>query len=523
MKRAFSIAAALLISFAVCGGTRADTLGKYLNDGSNVAWFIQISDTHIDSTGLVGWYPDALPWVLGECIDVVNPQFVINTGDLTDHTCGSLGNYLGKPCDEEWQEYRKILDDHGMTPDLYFDIPGNHDAYGEGTLDHYLAYSMQGKDTGTTQQSWRIDFAQQSLHFFSVATPGNDGAQWPVDNTEFTTAEIDEARGFLVANADAEFQMAFGHHDFTSAKKAADMQALFAQYNVNYYSHGHVHDLKITMDADNILRYRINTLGQSQRQNVAIWAVDNLAVTVNIYDAQSSWPKVVITAPADKEIDWNGVVVNPHIPAVPKSCTAAPVRALVFDPQTVMSAGFVIDSGAPTAMTPRKSNPFQWRGSFDATQLTAGKHTVTVSVTASGTATSTNEFYVEDGTCDLGPEDPDVAPTDGGTPDTGNTDAATADAGPPDAGASDGNIGPDDTGAGGDGGAVGDDAAAEDTGAAGDDGGAAQDDAGAKDAGTSKSDAGTPGNHDAGPIMKSDAGSDNAAEVAGCSCATVAP
>jgi hypothetical protein len=257
-----------------------------------------------------------------------------------------------------------------MVPDFYFDVPGNHDAYGEAALTHYLNFSVQGKDTGTTQQSWRVDFPQQSLHFFSVATPANDGMQWPFDNVEFSQAELDEVKGFLQANGDAEFQMGFGHHDYLNAKKAADMEALFTQHHVSYYSHGHSHDLKITMDGgDKILRYRIDALGQSKGSNVAIWAVDNYAVTVDVRDARAAWPRVIVTAPADAEVDWGNKVTNPHNPPVPKGCTAAPVRALVFDPQSVLGVTFAIDNGAQTAMAPRKSNPFQWRGEFDATGL----------------------------------------------------------------------------------------------------------------------------------------------------------
>jgi len=524
---------ALVLALAVPSVAPAQTLGKYLSDGSNVVWFIQITDTHINSTGLVGWYPDSLPWALGECTQNVNPSFIVVTGDLTDHTCGSLGSYLGAPCDEEWEEYRQILDDHGMTPDLYFDVPGNHDSYGEGALTHYLKYSMQGADTGTTQQSWRVDFPQQSLHFFSVATPGNDGAQWPFDNVEFTSAEIDEVKAFLQTNSDAGFQMGFGHHDYKGAKKASEMDGLFQQYKVTYYSHGHNHDLKLTTEGDNVLRFRIDALGQSKGDNLAIWAVDNLAATVNIFDARSGWPKVVVTAPADQEIDWGGKVRNPHNVPVPKSCAAAPVRALVFDPQSVLSVSFSIDNGNAVAMAPRQSNPFQWRGTFDATGLPVGKHTVTVETTASGNASATNEFFVEDAPCDLGPEDPDVPPTDGGTPDGGTGDdggpangdgGPTTDDGGPDAAAVDGGTIDDgaadgaetDTGVGEDATVVSDDATvAEDAGNGGDNL------AGPGDSGSAKNDAGPAPGTDVGWLSKPDEGETGESAEGGCSCTAV--
>ncbi|MBI5528676.1 MAG: metallophosphoesterase [Deltaproteobacteria bacterium] len=520
MKKAALFPVVLVLSFP--SSATAQTLGKYTNDGSNVVWFIQTSDTHINSTGLVGWYPDSLPWALGECAQNVNPLFIVVTGDLTDHTCGSLGSYLGAPCDEEWEEYRQILDDHGMTPDFYFDVPGNHDAYGEGALSHYLKYSVQGADTNSTQQSWRVDFPQQSLHFFSVATPGNDGAQWPFDNVEFTSGEIDEVNAFLQANSDAEFQMGFGHHDYKNAKKASDMDGLFQQYKVNYYSHGHNHDLKLTVENDNVLRFRIDALGQSKGDNLAIWALDNLAATVNIFDARSGWPKVVITAPADQEIDWGGKVRNPHNAPVPKSCTEAPVRALVFDPQSVLSASFSVDNGNAVPMTPRQSNPFQWRGKFDATALSVGKHTVTVETTASASASATNEFFVEDVACDLGPEDPDVPPTDGGTSDAaGQSDGGTMDAGAmEDGGTTDEGTQDDGTTDAG----VADDAivVAEDAATAEDEGSVDDGSVGPGDSGPAKDDAGAHSGADVGWLEKPDEGAaGQAGAEAGCSCAAV--
>lgn len=84
-----------------------------------------ISDIHVGTSGSQD--TDHLAWAVGPAQQVVNPAFIVATGDLTDSTNGGIipnGPYLA-----EWQAYRQILDAAGMTSAFYYDIPGNHDHY----------------------------------------------------------------------------------------------------------------------------------------------------------------------------------------------------------------------------------------------------------------------------------------------------------------------------------------------------------------------------------------------------------
>jgi hypothetical protein len=463
-------------------------LGKYLMDGSSTVWFIQITDTHFTSDFLK-YYPENNEWALGEAAAAVNPNFVVVTGDLTDSTNPFYGS---GPHLVEWQAYRKAATDHGMTPDLFFDVPGNHDSYGDKTLSYYLQHSIQGAATGSTQQAWRIDLPGGALLFFSVATPANDGYQWPSDNKTFTTAELAEVDGFLHDSDDAEFKMCFGHHDYNGVGNASSLLYHFTQHGVTYYAHGHEHDLGVRIGTDEVVRFRMDSLGQSAGSNFTIWAVDNFCATAKVFNARSAWPLAIITAPADSKIQGSN---NPHIPVVPRKCAQAPVRALAFGPGGVTSVSFRIDNGGWTAMEQRVSNTYQWRGLFNPGALGPGEHTVTVRVAAGGSRDVSNTFVVDQNVaCDLGPEDPDGP--DGGTPDAGfdaGFDGGTVvDAGPADAGHDAGldggtavDAGPADAGfdAGADGGAAADSGSGPDSGVVVEDGGAtidaAEDDAGA--------------------------------------------
>ena len=52
---------------------------------------------------------------------VITPQFIVNTGDLTDCTNGGI--IPNGPYQAEWDTYRQILESAGITPDFYYDMP----------------------------------------------------------------------------------------------------------------------------------------------------------------------------------------------------------------------------------------------------------------------------------------------------------------------------------------------------------------------------------------------------------------
>ena len=109
---------------------------------------------------------------------VITPQFIVNTGDLTDSTNGGI--IPNGPYPEEWNAYRQILEDAGWTPSFYCDLPGNHDAYNDENFAYYRASSIQGRATGATQSSWVKIFPHGRYHFLGVCTPGNDGKPYGI-------------------------------------------------------------------------------------------------------------------------------------------------------------------------------------------------------------------------------------------------------------------------------------------------------------------------------------------------------
>ncbi len=382
------------------------TLARYVSDGSQVFWFIQISDSHID-TVLPG-EEDRLRWAVTEAVEVIEPAFVVNTGDLTDSTQGII--YGVGPVEAEWQKYRGILDEGGMEAEFYWDLPGNHDAWGDGELTFYLRWSVAGSAFERTQHSWTLDLPFGLYHFFSVATCSNDGRQWPFDGTELTDWEIEEAGAALEANAAASLQLVFGHHDYLKTDGGEGLSALLIENGVGHYFHGHEHELGTRIEDDGVVRQRVESLGQGWRDHLALWAVDADTVSRGIADAGDDWPLVVITAPASSRYGRRNELVEPYVPPVPATCAEAPVRALVFDPAPVRRAYYRWDEGEWHDLVRRNDVPAQWRGTFDASALAPGLHVIEVRAEGSAEQGAVAHVEVVEAPCDLGEPDPDPGP-----------------------------------------------------------------------------------------------------------------
>ena len=405
-SRRAGLAAAVLLLAAGAAEASDAGLARYVSDGSSVFWFIQITDTHID-TVLPG-EDEKLYWAVSEGVEVVGPAFVVNTGDLTDGTDGII--YGTSPHEAEWLKYGQILEQAGMTADFYYDLPGNHDAYGDGELEAYRRWSVQGRAHDTTQPSWTLDLPFGLYHFFAVATPANDGLQWPFDNNELTDSELAEAGAAFADHGAASLQLVFGHHDYRDTRRGDELSALLSQHGIGHYFHGHEHSLGERLDGDGVLRSRVDSLGQADHDNLVVWAVDADALSRGSTDARDPWPLVVITAPVDAHHDSDHALAAPLSPPVPGGCADAPLRALVFDVERPEEVRARVDGGAWTALQQRRDVPAQWRGAFDATGLGAGMHAIEVEARGSRARSAVSYVEVADGPCDLGDADEDPGP-----------------------------------------------------------------------------------------------------------------
>jgi hypothetical protein len=408
---AFITAAAYCIAAATAGASDP-SLARYTDDPTNVFWFVQITDTYINTVYHEG-EEMKMEWALRTGVDVVDPWFVVNTGNLTD---ASNGIIIGAGQQEdEWREYRNIAEGAGMTAEFYFDMPGNHDAYRDGGLEYYLNWSIQGFARHITQPHWRIELPFGSYHFVGIATPDN-GLVDPLGSPEITDGEYNELLAALDAHADTNLTMALGHHEYEAADGGERVDELLASYGVPCYLHGHEHDHRAKVSTHGVVVQRIDSLGKSDDHNFCVHAVDADCFSHTCVSADEPWPLAVITAPVDTRLDDDDDVNNPYAPSVPVTCTEAPIRILAFDSELVSTVSYFWDNAEAGPLAQSEDIPPQWKGTFDATSFVPGVHTLSVEVIG---GTRTRDFEIQvlfaDRPCDVTPppaeeEAPEPAP-----------------------------------------------------------------------------------------------------------------
>lgn len=103
-------------------------------------WFVQVTDTHLNDNTQEG----KLRWLLNTGVDVINPKIAVVTGDLTNGT-GLLGPIYFTQQEDEWLKYGSVTINQNGSTSTYFDVPGNHDRYGDPGWSYYRTYSVLGK------------------------------------------------------------------------------------------------------------------------------------------------------------------------------------------------------------------------------------------------------------------------------------------------------------------------------------------------------------------------------------------
>ena len=366
--------------------------------GNEIFWFIHASDLHI---GMSGSNDTArLQWLVTTARNLIQPSFIVATGDLTDSTNGNWLGVPNGPYQAEWDQYKAIVDGAGAGPAFFYDIPGNHDAYSDATFAYYRANSVQGRATKGTQVSWTRDFGYGKYHFLGVNSAGNDGRAFSLTTPFGDYAGLDgEELTFigdqLYAHAGARLTFVFGHHPVTDTGQLDDTWLFYGQrdfiealdaYRASAYNYGHTHDTSQSLFTGNsytgsmsnggIHYNNVASLGKSSSLNYTLVAVDSDGVS-SVTRTVNSWPVVLITAPVDKYV---GSAVNPYAYTVPAS-SANFVRALVFDTGTITQVRFRVDSGATWYPMTRTAGSPVWQGAWNASALAAGNHTIEVQAT----------------------------------------------------------------------------------------------------------------------------------------------
>jgi hypothetical protein len=379
----------------------------YSSDTDKVLWFIHASDIHMGTSGSTD--STNLGWLVSQAKNVINPSFIVVTGDLTDSTNGNFLGYPNGPYQTEWDQYKNILSSNGVDASFYFDIPGNHDAYNDQHFDYYLANSIQGRATGRTQVSWIRTGPWGTYHFLGINSADNTGAAfslfWPYgDNAGLDSTELTFINTELSANAGASLTLVFGHHPLAPTGTSSDTYLLYGreqfvqsmnQYGASLYGYGHTHVSSEQYFSENmtdgLFYFNVSALGKDSPNQFTVTAIDCNGIS-SVIQTVGTWPAVLITAPISRRL---GGLVNPYAYTVPNGASN-PIRALVFDPTAVTQVQFRVNGGTWQPMASVSGNPRLWQGVWNASTLPEGEYTIDVqATTGSGVRTDTVTTYVK--------------------------------------------------------------------------------------------------------------------------------
>ena len=364
---------------------------------------MHISDSHIGASQIEGPdAPDHLTFALTEASDVIQPWFIVNSGDLVD------GSKLDIPAfgqdQAEWDLYKQIYTDAAVTPAYYFDLPGNHDGYDDMGLTFYLANSLQGQTNNALFTSWLVSTPIGDYYFFGLNSVGNGSGPF-LEKPKFTMDELDALDSGLKDNTSAELAFVFAHHDPPAPENSDKLIDILKVHDVGYYLHGHKHKhTEYSTAGDTIVVNQVDTLGKGKVDNIAVGVIDHNGFSYHATNFQDPWPFVVITAPMSHVLR-DSDKAHPYAYEVCKDRKDNPVRALVFAKEATTSVTVKIGDGSINMMTLAPGSTALWEADVDTTELDAGVHDVIVSATV---GESKREHIIAtsfvDGPCDELPD-----------------------------------------------------------------------------------------------------------------------
>ncbi|MDD1779371.1 MAG: metallophosphoesterase, partial [Candidatus Helarchaeota archaeon] len=366
------------------GGQPTTTLQKFSahlsNDTDNIFWFVHITDIHIGAYHLMADNKQNFRDFGANMSHVLHinndSNFIVSTGDLVN---ARIPLPVGQDI-HQWETYSNLISEEGLVnTSYYYDIVGNHDGYGNSkTFSYFLNWSVQKQ----LQYSWYRTFPFGNYSFIALNTVQHTGSAFP-DGTSgsLNQTELDWLEQQLITAAQtSNLTFVFGHHpedqigNSTTTSGLTFLQ-LLEKYNTSAYVYGHGHEIH-ERNQGGTLCIESDSLGQPLTMpGYRIFAVDNDGIS-SIFQPLNKWPAVLITCPIDRGLTMQA-------PDIPNTSQMVPIRALVFDENTISAVQFKLDDGIFEPMSVSPNNPNLWNASFDASALTDSVHTITVQASSS--------------------------------------------------------------------------------------------------------------------------------------------